>query len=357
MKKLTGHRQRAIGLAAFAAVIYLIVSGCKTGIAPEQEVRGLWLHPGVFSREEPAAKARMDTLFDAYRDIGINNLFCYNTLPDEHGMGWDYLQALIDHAHPKGIKIHPIFYPGYDVNLERAMQEHPTWLIRNLDGSYYPAYNMALPEVRQYWLDRISHAFRYDIDGIHLDYMRFPITQRYSYDSTTCALFKRESGFSPLEVSKDCGSMIWCEWIKWNSDQVTELLKEIRTLVRQNQNDMLLGVDVFPDRETANVLIAQDWGRWTREGLVDFICPMHYTNNLELFREYTAAAVAIAGNNCRVYSGIGVHSSHNTITAELLIREIEIAREEGAQGVVFFSGYSLQQHLMDSIRTTLLQQP
>ena len=60
----------------------------------------------------------MDSLFNIYKEIGINNLFCYNTLKDENSLDWDYLQMLINKGHERGIKIHPIFYPGHEINLE-----------------------------------------------------------------------------------------------------------------------------------------------------------------------------------------------------------------------------------------------
>jgi uncharacterized lipoprotein YddW (UPF0748 family) len=331
----------------------MLFQGCSEETEKQPEFRGVWMHTGLFSLNQEKAVMQMDSLFSLYSEIGINNLFCYNSMPDENTFGWDYLGALIKKGHEKGIKIHPTFYPGYEINLETELLNHPSWLIRDMDGKFQPHFNLANPEVKKYWVDKITSVLKYDIDGIHLDYIRFPITQMYSYDSLTCESFKKEYGYTPLEVSHDCGSMIWCEWIKWNARQVTQLVTDIKKAISESGKQVLLGADVFPDMETADVLIAQNWEEWASTGLVDFISPMLYTNNTELFREYIKNAVSAAGDKCAVYPGIGVHTSHNVITKDLIINEVNITREEKTNGMVFFSGYSFNKEMRDTLKTTV----
>lgn len=191
---------------------------------------------------------------------------------------------------------------------------------------------------------------KYDIDGIHLDYIRFPVNQRFSYDKATCESFKKEYGYSPLEVKHDCGSMVWSEWIKWNAKHVTALIKEIKETINKSGRNVVLGVDVFPDHVTAQVLIGQDWELWAKEGIVDFICPMLYTNNTDLFRRFVKEAVKAADGKCLVYPGIACRSSHNKNTPEGVAQEVKIAREAGADGVVFFSGFSLNEEFINKLK-------
>lgn len=318
-----------------------------------EEIRAIWLHQGMFDKEEAVARNEIINLFGSYKEIGINNLFCYNTLMEQHNLSWDYLQVLIDEGHKCGIKIHPVFCPGHTIKVEGEIKDHPEWLIQGMDSTVYPNLNLALPAVRRYWISKIKQALKYDIDGIHLDYIRFPVNQRFSYDSVTCTTFKRQFGYSPVEVAHDCGSMIWCEWIKWNAGQVTKFVREIRETIDKSGKKIRLGADVFPDYETAQVLIGQDWDKWIKEGRIDFVCPMLYTDDLELFREYVANVVKISGNDCSVYPGIGIGTSHNKITKELLIREVQIAREQGTCGVVFFSGYSFNKEFRDALKVTV----
>ncbi len=211
----------------------------------KEEFRGVWLHSGLFDKNAATGRDQIRKLFDSYREIGINNLFCYYTLKEENGFEWDYLQVLIEEGHARGIKIHPIFCPGHEVAITGEVKDHPEWLIEDRDGKRYTAMNLTLPEARSYWMRRMSRVLSYDIDGIHLDYMRFPVNQRYSYDSLTCQAFKKEYGYSPKEVSQDDGSMMWCEWIGWNARQITEFINETRQMLDKSGKKLMIGVDVF----------------------------------------------------------------------------------------------------------------
>jgi uncharacterized lipoprotein YddW (UPF0748 family) len=353
MEKMKITTSRIFCLITFIGIILL--PGCKTEPAKQPEFRAVWLHAGLFSQDETIAGKQADSLFDAYKETGINNLFCYNSMPGENGFPFDYLQMLIDKGRKRGIGIHPIFYPGYSINIEKEKAEHPDWIIRDMEANYLPYFNLANPEVQKYWLDKIKGALKYDIAGIHLDYMRFPTTQLYSYDSLTCEAFKKEYGYSPINVSHDCGSMIWCEWIKWNARQVTMLVSEINKAIDASGKHILYGIDVFPDLETSKVLIAQDWGSWAQKGLIDFLCPMLYTNNLDLLKEYTQNAINNVQGKCRIYPGIGVHTSHNNITKELIIKEIQLTRDLNTEGFAFFSGNSFNKEMRDTLNATLFR--
>lgn len=155
-------------LVTFVTISLIIAAGCKKKPEIQPEFRGVWLHTGLFSPQKEKAVRQMDSLFTLYQESGINNLFCYNSAPGENSFTWDYLQTLIDEGNKKNIRIHPIFYPGYTVNLEKEIVDHPHWLIRGMDGQYEPHFNIANPEVREYWIDRIKATFKYDIAGIHL---------------------------------------------------------------------------------------------------------------------------------------------------------------------------------------------
>lgn len=351
---------RALIKIFFLTGLVLICSMFGWNCSPKQqdnaEVRAVWLHHGLFDKDEKIAREQIIHLMESYQEIGINNLFCYYTLMDEHNFGWDYLQVLIEEGHKRNMKIHSIFYPGHEVNPEKEMSEHPGWLIRNMDGTICPNFNIALPEVRQYWVDRVSMALKYEIDGIHLDYIRFPVNQHFSYDSLTCSMFKKEFGYTPLEVAHDGGSMIWCEWIRWNGKQVTSLVSEVKDLIVKSGKKVLLGADVFPSLEISKVEIGQDWSEWARMGLIDFVCPMLYCNDPDLFKEYVTDAITASGNNCAVWPGIGIATSHNKINKEILIQEINISREKGTGGVVFFSGNSFSKDFRDTLKTTVFKQ-
>jgi uncharacterized lipoprotein YddW (UPF0748 family) len=346
-------------LTLITGVLFLILATIPvtsfSQTVQQKEGRAVWLHSTLFEDDEKEATLHLKELLNKYSEIGINNIFCFYTMMDQHQKKWDFLEILLEKAHKKGIKVHPIFCPGQRVKLEGEIKEHPEWLIRGKKGEIYQNLNLANPEVREYLKKKVTKALKYDIDGIHLDYIRFQVNQGFSYDKATCEAFKNEFGYSPLDVHQDCGSMVWCEWIKWNAKQVTTLVREVKEIIDKSGKDIVLGVDVFPDAETAKVLIGQDWELWAKEGLVDIICPMQYTNDLNVFRKSVKRAVKATNGKCLIYPGIACHSSHNKNTPEGVVQEVKIAREEGADGVTFFSGTSLNDEFMDKLKSSVFE--
>jgi uncharacterized lipoprotein YddW (UPF0748 family) len=321
----------------------------RSPVAPPAAARGVWIHPGLFGADQAAAVAKMGTTFDDYRGAGISLVYCFFTLPDEHRYGWDVLGVLAREAHARGLRVHPVLSPGYPVALEGEVKQHPEWLITGTKGEFLRQLNLAHPGARQYFLTRVASALAYDVDGIHLDYARFPLGQAFSYDAPTTEAFKKEFGESPLEVSRDAGNMIWCEWVEWNARQVTTLVRQVREMVKKKNASLVLSAAVFPNPALAAFEIGQDWEAWAREGLVDVLCPMLYTNSHALFRQYVKRAVSIGGGRVKVYAGIASASSHNKNTPTGLAAEQAIALEERADGIVVFSGYSLDRPSLDAL--------
>ena len=322
----------------------------------KDEIRAVCLHDYMFSAEKDSAIVMLENILDEYSTIGINYIACFYDLSGQP-RDWDFLEVMIEKAHQRNMQVHPIVHPGYRVKLEGEIKEHPEWLIRGKKGEIYPNLNLANAEARQHILKKISGILQnYDVDGIRLDYVRFQLNQGFSYDKTTCEAFKKRYGVSPLEVNQDAGSIIWCKWIEWNGEQVTTLVKDVKALIIKSGKNIQLSVDVFPGREAAKIEIAQDWGRWAREGIVDVLCPMIYTNNLEVFREAVKDAVTTANGQCLVFPSIGVKSSHNTNTPEGVAEMVKISREEGAAGVYFFSGYSLKGEFITKLKSTVFKE-
>jgi uncharacterized lipoprotein YddW (UPF0748 family) len=349
--------RRLLRLLVVITCLCAAVPAARSGESPHQPdstraagVRAVWIHAGMFATDRAEAIARLQTLLEDYRAARVTVLFCFDSLPAQHRKGWDFLATLVTEAHTRGIQVHPVISPGYPVPLEGEIRDHPEWLITGMKGEIYRNLNLANPAVRRYIVRVVEEALKYQVDGIHLDYARFPLGQTFSYDRETTEAFKKEFGQSPLEVSHDSGNMVWCEWIKWNARQVTTLVREIRSAVKARDRSRQLSAAVFPNAGISPFEIGQDWAAWAREGLVDLLCPMLYSNDTRLFREYVRDAVRIANGKCAVYAGVACSSSHNKNTPEGLLSELSIAGEEGAAGVAIFSGYSLEGAFLQALK-------
>ncbi len=130
---------------------------------------------------------------------------------------------------------------------------------------------------------------RYRTDWVHLDYIRFPCepTEPYfSFDAETLRLFKEYSGVDLAAVkARDSGQHDLERMAGWNGDRVTPFVRELRESLKATGRKVKISAAVFPNAENARVLIGQDWAAWAKEGLVDMLCPMLYTNHTPVLRE------------------------------------------------------------------------
>jgi len=322
-------------LVGLLLLMTLGLCACKK--EPPTEEMAVWLSvPG--NSYSPKTGEYIDSLFAEYKKIKITQLFWFNNLRDlrYRDSSFILLDTLIAKAHRAGMKIHPVYYPGAAFLPDGKYDIRKEWLIVNKQGDTIPNLNLANEEVRKYIINDLKEYLKHDIDGIHLDYIRFPLHQSFSYDSITQNRFKAIFGKRPEDGACDGGNMLWCEWIQWNAGQVTELVKEMHHLLKESGKDRMLSAAVFPDNGFAKVEIGQDWHQWAKEKLVDMVCPMLYTENTDLFEQYVKQAVRVAGTQVIVLPGIATNSVHNQSTPAEVIQQIHAAYRAGAEGVTFF---------------------
>lgn len=372
-------------------------------------VVGAWMHPGMFGHEKEVALEKMRQTLDEYAKSGINSLFMlvknttgYVYYDSKIGIkdpayDWDFFALFLEEARKRKLEVHPWFCVFTEAALLGQVREHPEWLIVGPGREMVRTVNPALPEVRTYEISLMTElASKYGVDWVHLDYIRFPCepTEPYfSHDARTRKLFQEETGidFNSLKA-RDSGNPYWNSWLEWNRDQVTRFVRELRAELDKMGRQVKISAAVFPDPDNARVLIGQDWLGWGRQGLVDMLCPMLYTNDPALFeklakravgakrlegpqdpvdisrsglekgasgnaakesrakrKESSAPARAKTAQTVLVCPGIGIVTSHNQITPELMLEEIRLARVAGADGVVFFSGGSLKEEFLKAL--------
>lgn len=241
--------------------------------------------------------------------------------------GFDPLATAIQAAHSRGLKLEawvnvvPAWWgttPPADPH--QVWNEHKDWLWYDQNGKlqpfsdkFYASLNPCLPEVRRYLADVMRDLVaRYDVDGLHLDYIRFPNEKAeagadYPRDAKTVKLFRGETGKTPEQDKAG--------WNAWRAEQVTNLLREIRRQVRQEKPDVELSAAVGPEPERALEHHFQDVRTWVKEGLVDALYPMNYTKEpatfqrrVELWRDIARDMPVVMG--LRVDSGdVELHRS------------------------------------------------
>jgi uncharacterized lipoprotein YddW (UPF0748 family) len=330
-------------------------------------VRAVWMHPGPFGPERTAALEKIRATLDEYQSAGINTLIMlvkdtagYVYYPSRIAVrhpqwSWDFFGEFLAEARKRNMQVHPWFCVFPETSILGPVREHPEWLIQSPRRELVGTVNPALPAVRDFERSlMIEVAARYGTDWIHLDYIRFPCepTEPYfSFDGETQRLFKEYSGVDLAAVkAHDSGNMIWNEWLEWNRDRVTQFVRELRESLQATGRKVRVSAAVFPNAVNARVLIGQDWAAWAKEGLVDMLCPMLYTNHTAFFEKFAKQAVDIGRGFCQVCPGIGIGTSHNQNTPEGMVEQMGISRSLGADGVVFFSSSSLTAPFLEKLK-------
>jgi uncharacterized lipoprotein YddW (UPF0748 family) len=274
--------------------------------------------------------------------------------------GFDPLEVAIEAARARKLELHawvnvvPAWW-GTDPPTDPAQvyNKRKEWLWYDQKGvqqalsdKFYVGLNPCLPEVRAYIADVCADiVLRYPIDGLHLDYLRFPNEAPaipagsgidYPRDKKTLALFRAESGKTPEQDPKG--------WNAWRTARVTELLREIKSAVREARPELELSCAVGPDPERA-LHHFQDVRTWLAEGLLDVVYPMNYTRDPAVFDKRVAEWRKLAAGR-RVVMGLRVEDDPAVVRAQTT------AAVRGFQGYAMFA-YSL---LFDSPNTSTDQQ-
>jgi uncharacterized lipoprotein YddW (UPF0748 family) len=284
------------------------------------EIRAVWLDRGtiVAARSEQGLAA----VFDRLAAAGINTVFFetlnagYTIYPSQVApqqnpltIGWDPLESAVKLSRERGMELHawiwtfatgnkrhnaligkPPTYPG------PVLAANPNWAnIDNQgrrqnpnDGKFY--LDPANPEARSYLLRIVNEiASRYQVDGVQLDYIRYPFQNdnagfTYGYGAAARQQFQQLTGSDPVNISPSSGNL-WRQWVEFKTNKINTFVAEVSQLLRQNYPRTILSVAVFPHPESQRIYkIQQNWEVWARQGIVDLIVPMTYaldTNRLQ----------------------------------------------------------------------------
>jgi uncharacterized lipoprotein YddW (UPF0748 family) len=245
--------------------------------------------------------------------------------------GFDPLEVALTAAHGRGLKLQawvnvvPAWWGNEPPRETRQVyNKKPEWAWYDKSGArqpladkFYVSLNPCLPEVREYLVKVMEDIVgRYPIDGLHLDYIRFPNEPAggvakpadYPRDKTTVALFEADTGKKPETSPAD--------WDRWRTEQITNLVRDIRKMVNEYKPYLEISVAVGPVPEVAKSTHFQDVKTWMKEKLVDSVYPMNYTRDPKVFDERVALWKDFAGRT-PVVMGVRIDDNIDTDRAQL----------------------------------------
>ncbi len=317
------------------------------------ELRAVWYSP--LERNESGVKEVVQTL----ADNGINQL-CLGVsngrdtiipLPDNFPFrqraslrGFDLLKAYIDECKKHDIEL--VICLSVFHNSQASAD--PEWLsVANVEGETEASsfYSPASEDFVDYLYSYISYIIEnYDIDGLQLDYIRYPYfdgTVDYGYDDITKEKFANILNIDVSEVDEIGRRLsshpLWDEWVNFKEGLVTDVVRGISELVREKRPDIYLSACIAGDFMLQNY--CQDVGAWLAQDLLDAIYPMSYAEGI------MASHVRYFTDFDGDYFCFGGSGSYLSFSKEEQLRQVLETREYGAEGISFFELGAYIDHL------------
>jgi uncharacterized lipoprotein YddW (UPF0748 family) len=176
---------------------------------------------------------------------------------------------------------------------------------------------------------------KYDVDGIHFDYIRYP-------DSNACFCqnckeeFEKSVGVKVENWPDDVFSSAYADkFIKWRSDQITRLVRDVSEQARKINPKVKISAAVFNDYPACIRNVGQDWKLWIDSGYLDFVCPMDYTDDNDRFTNMVTNQKAVVNGLVPLYPGIG--ASAPGLSPDQVAMQAHVARTLGVDGFIIFN--------------------
>ncbi len=280
----------------------------------QPEIRAMWLDRGTIVKAK--SEADLAAIFDRLAAAGINTVF-FETVnasytiypsrvaPEQNPLtrGWDPLKAAVKLAHERGMELHAWVWIFAAANqrhntvlnqstnyLGPVLSANPDWAMTDKRGRVFNPrtkkafFDPANPEVRQYLLSLLTEiATDYNVDGIQLDYIRYPFqdpraNRIHGYGVASRRIFKQQTGVDPIRVNPR--QQMWSRWTDFRIQQVNSFVALASEHLKSKRPQLLLSTAVFaiPQRDRL-AKIQQHWESWIAEGLIDLLVPMTYAED------------------------------------------------------------------------------
>jgi len=287
--------------------------------------------------------------------------------------GFDPLEFALEEAHQRDLEFHayinafpvwsgsgkpPQTEPAHLFWTHCQPDSPENWLCCGKDGKpmteEYYYLSPGIPAVQDYVRKVvIDVARRYNVDGIHLDRIRYP-GPGVSHDPISK---RRFASANPDGL----------EWGDWQRDQITRMLNNIYGELLEVKPQINLSCSVWGIYDKTRIPgyskfssgyhdYYQDSQRWAQKGVVDAIVPMIYWDIPDPAPNYDTVLDSFVANAGDRFVYGGYHAKYPNFKE--IEDEIAYTRKAGAQGeVAFASSYLDKNRHWDQYGSTVYRQP
>ena len=365
----------------YLILLFLCFFITNTQAQPKNEIRATWLTT-IYGLDWPTVKATSPTtinkqkaelcrILDELKAANFNTVLLqtrlrgaviypssietYNeTLTGKAGCspGYDALAFAIEECHKRGMECHAwiVSIPLGKENHVKALgnksvtKKHPQ-ICKRYQGEWF--LDPGNPATKDYLFSIVKEIITgYDVDGIHLDYIRYP---------------DRPNDFPDKEMFRKYGNGKSLD--SWRRDNITAIVRHLYQQVKQIKPWVKMSsspVGKFKDTShypsggwNAYHTVYQDAQGWLREGIQDILFPMMYFNGNN-FYPFALDWQENSFGRC-VVPGLGIYfldPAEKDWPLSEIERQIYFTRRHGLTGQAFYrTEYLLKntKHLFDEL--------
>lgn len=329
--------------------------------SPKCEVRAAWLTT-LFGLDWPSVKStnvqtmarqqqELCAILDTLQQAGINTILfqtrtrgavLYDSAIEPwdgsltgttgRNPGYDPLAFIVRECHKRGMELHAwmVTIPYCKVSSANSLgagstlRKHPKWFKKASDSWYL---DPALTETDEYLASLCREVVeKYDVDGIHLDYLRYP-----------------EFPFADDAAYKLHGKGIGKE--QWRRNNITRIatrvsraVKSVKPWVKVSSSPIGKYADLsrYPSGGwNAYKAVGQEAQRWLADGVMDALFPMMYFRG-DNFYPFAANWQEASGGK-PVVPGLGIYLlSEKNWDISIITRELETIRGMQMGGQAYY---------------------
>ncbi len=216
----------------------------------------------------------------------------------------DQLAACLKAAQGTGIRVHAwlLCFTATRGTPERlAIFKQKGWRLKTTKGELSEYLDPSNPAVRAYLIEAIEEIqARYRVQGIHLDFVRW-----------------YERSVRPKNAAQE----------------ISNFVATVRQAVRR---PLWLTTAVLGKYPMCIASVGQDWDSWLRSGLVDYVVPMDYSEDMNQFESFLKQHAQVRAHANRTIVGIGVTANESRLSTRQVMDQLNLVRKYNFPGAALF---------------------
>ncbi len=309
---IPGRWNAQAALAKEAAERQALRAYAKAQVPRKGEIHAVWdhsgcgLYPGNWTKTmKILQEARVTDLFVNVAGAGFAH-YPSEVLPRSrtYEQEGDQLAACLKAAQGTGIRVHAwvLCFTATRGTPERlAALQKKGWCLKTRDGQTSEYLDPSKAAVQDYILKALEEIqANYNVQGIHLDFVR------------------------------------WYERSVRPKDAAEVISKFVAAARQRVKRPAWLTTAVLGKYPMCIASVGQDWDSWLRTGLVDYVVPMDYSEDLAQFESFLKQHAQIRSHANRTIVGIGVTANESRLSPRAVIEQLRLVRRYNLPGVALF---------------------